>query len=429
MKPIKILQDYFNIKSFRHKQEEIINSIINKENVLVIMPTGGGKSICYQIPSIMMEGLTIVITPLISLMQDQVSSLNNLNIPATFINSSLSKNESLKRLEQIENNYYKLLYMAPEGFKNNLCMDILSKVKINFLAIDEVHCISQWGHDFRPEYSKLSTVIKNLGFPNIAAFTATANPKVQKDIIDNLKLVKIKKFIQGFIRKNLELKAIFTPNENSKFYHLENLIKKYKKGIVYCSTRKHVSKVAKVLEDKNYSIVEYHGGLSDKERHYAQELFCSSKVSIAIATNAFGMGINIKDLRFIAHFNIPGSIEAYYQEIGRAGRDELHSKCEIYYNFSDRRIQEFFIYGNNPTFDTISSTYQALDELADENKKIYSSIEEITKKINNKSINTISVSTAISILRKFQIIDRFHIEGSKIKGTIILIPNLNNACF
>lgn len=425
MEPIKILQHYFNIKSFRYKQEEIINSIINKENVLVIMPTGGGKSICYQIPSIIMEGLTIVVTPLISLMQDQVSSLHNLNIPATFINSSLSKNEILQRLQDIQNNCYKLLYMAPEGFKNNFFINILSKIKINFLAIDEVHCISQWGHDFRPEYSRLSTVIQNLGFPNVAAFTATANPQVQEDIILNLKLKKIKKFIQGFARKNLELKAIFTPNESSKFYYLENLIKKYKKGIIYCSTRKHVSKVAKELQSKNYSIVEYHAGLSDKERNYAQELFCNSKVNIAIATNAFGMGINIKDLRFIAHFNMPGSIEAYYQEVGRAGRDGLHSKCEIYYNFPDRKIQEFFIYGNNPTLNTIYSTYTALEELADKDKKIYSSIEEITKKINDKSINAISVSTSISILKKFQIIDRFNIEGSKIKGTIILIPNLS----
>ncbi len=345
----KILKKYFGYTTFRGGQEEIIENIVSLKDALVVMPTGGGKSICYQLPALMFKGVTLVISPLISLMQDQVDSLNNLGIPSTYINSSLTKNKMKNIYQGIKENKYKILYVAPERLDSEEFLSEAKKINISQIAIDEAHCISQWGHDFRPSYLNIPNFIKNLNnTPVITAFTATATPKVRKDITKNIKF-KPNIFITGFDRQNLKFTVVKGVNNL-------NYIKKYIKnhhgesGIIYASTRKEVDSIYSELSNLKYSIGKYHAGMSDKEREKNQDDFVKDKFSLIVATNAFGMGIDKSNVRFVIHNNLPKDLESYYQEAGRGGRDGLDSHCILIFNPKDIQTQVFFI--NNNQFES-----------------------------------------------------------------------------
>ena len=349
-KPLGILSKFYGYKSFRRGQEEIINSIIDKKDVIAIMPTGGGKSICYQIPALIFEGITIVISPLISLMKDQVDALNEIGVKAGFINSSLSTKEFGKVLEDIRNDEFKLIYIAPERLVSDEFINLVWDKNISQIAIDEAHCVSQWGHDFRLSYREISKFIKILkSKPVVTAFTATASNEVREDIERLLLLEDPDCFITGFNRENLTINIV--KNSNKKKYLL-NYIQNHKSesGIVYAATRKEVEKIHEILSSIGLTVSKYHAGLSNKERTENQIEFIKDDIDIMVATNAFGMGIDKPNIRWVIHYNMPQSIENYYQEIGRAGRDGEKSECILMFTPGDIQVQKYLIdYGiENP---------------------------------------------------------------------------------
>jgi ATP-dependent DNA helicase RecQ len=318
LQPEEILKKHFGYSSFRPGQKEIINHILNHEDALGIMPTGAGKSICYQVPAMLFDGITIVISPLISLMKDQVDSLNEIGIPATFINSTLSEKDYLQTIQNILYNLYKIIYIAPERLQSESFINILNKLDISMIAIDEAHCVSQWGHDFRPSYRQIAEVIKNLKIrPIVVAFTATATEIVKEDILNLLNLNNPFTLVTGFDRKNLYF-SVQTPDSKSKF--IFDFLEKhqFEPGIIYCSTRKNVDNLHNRLIDKGYSAQKYHAGMSEKARTKAQDDFVYDRCDIMVATNAFGMGIDKSNVRFVIHYNMPQDLESYYQEAGRA---------------------------------------------------------------------------------------------------------------
>lgn len=343
IKPLDILHKYYGYTSFRKGQENIITSIINKEDVLAIMPTGGGKSICYQVPALCLEGITIVISPLISLMKDQVDALNTMGIKASLINSSLSNSEYSKVLEEIENDECKIIYIAPERLDSMEFVNIIRGKNISQVAIDEAHCVSQWGHDFRVSYKKIPYFINRLGKrPIITAFTATASNEVREDIVNILDLHKPAIYITGFDRENLSINIVKSSSKNKyTLDYVEN--HKNESGIIYASTRKEVESIYEGLLKRNYSVAKYHAGLSNEARKEYQENFINDDIKIMVATNAFGMGIDKPNIRWVLHYNMPQSIENYYQEIGRAGRDGEDSECVLLFSPGDVHTQKYLV--------------------------------------------------------------------------------------
>ena len=337
-----ILEDTFGFEKFRLLQQGIIQNILSKKDTLIIMPTGSGKSLCYQLPALIFDGLTIVISPLISLMKDQVEQLQEMGIKAVFLNSSLTYSEYQFNINLILKKEIKLVYLAPEAMLTQKILTILSKVQVDCITIDEAHCISEWGHDFRPEYRQLIEVRKLFQNAVCVALTATATPRVQQDIKDNLKFDKSNEFISSFNRENLFLQII---HKTEPIFQTLEFLEKFpdKSGIIYCFSRKQVDDLYQILEEKGFSVKPYHAGLSDEERKLNQELFIKDDVQIIVATIAFGMGINKPNIRFVVHFDLPKNLEGYYQEIGRAGRDGLKSYCLLLFGYGDISKIKYFI--------------------------------------------------------------------------------------
>ena len=343
IKPLDVLHKYYGYTSFRKGQENIITSIINKEDVLAIMPTGGGKSICYQVPALCLDGITIVISPLISLMKDQVDALKTMGVKARLINSSLSNSEYSEVLEEIENDECKIIYIAPERLDSMEFVNIIRGKNISQVAIDEAHCVSQWGHDFRVSYKKIPYFINRLDKrPIVTAFTATASNEVREDIINILDLHNPAVYITGFDRENLSINIVKSSSKNKyTLDYVEN--HKNESGIIYASTRKEVETIYEGLLKRNYSVAKYHAGLSNEARKEYQENFINDDIKIMVATNAFGMGIDKPNIRWVLHYNMPQSIENYYQEIGRAGRDGEDSECVLLFSPGDVHTQKYLV--------------------------------------------------------------------------------------
>jgi len=372
----------FGLSSFRKGQREVISAVLAGHDCLCIMPTGGGKSLCYQLPSIVRDGVTLVISPLIALMKDQVDAMAPLGIRATCINSSLSLPEQLARLEQMAEGGFDLVYIAPERLRNQRFLDAVRGARIHLLAVDEAHCISEWGHDFRPDYARLGRFRQRLGNPQTIALTATATPEVREDIAQMLQLRDPQVFVSGFARDNLHFEVQDVSNGREKDERLLEFLRETPgAGIVYASSRKRCEDVCQLIADglkRNVGV--YHAGLLPEDRRRVQEDFMTDRVQIIVATNAFGMGIDKPDLRFVVHYNMPGSLEAYYQEAGRAGRDGQPSRCLLLYTYQDRYIQEFFIENAYPTREVMATVYDYLRSLEDDPIEI--TLEDLKERLD-----------------------------------------------
>ncbi|HAT4315190.1 TPA: DNA helicase RecQ [Clostridium perfringens] len=339
----EILKSFYGYSEFRKGQENIINEIISGNDVVAIMPTGGGKSICYQIPALILDGVTVVISPLISLMKDQVDAINSMGIESAYINSTLSNEEINNIFQSVKDGHIKILYVAPERLESMEFLNLVSNIDISQVAVDEAHCVSQWGHDFRSSYKFIGRFINLLRKrPVVSAFTATATEEVRKDIVKLLELNNPKVFVSGFDRDNL--KIIIEKGVNKAHYILDYLKEnKDVSGIIYCATRKEVDSLCELINSRGIGCTKYHAGLSDVERKENQEDFVFDKVSVMVATNAFGMGIDKPNIRYVIHNNMPKNIEGYYQEIGRAGRDGEKSECILIFSPGDVQTQKYII--------------------------------------------------------------------------------------
>lgn len=339
----QILQKFYGYEDFRPGQKKVVESLLNRNDTVAIMPTGAGKSICFQIPALLFEGVTLVISPLISLMKDQVDSLRQLGIAAVYINSSVSKAQLYKDLQDISAGFYKIIYIAPERLTSEYLPDSFKNLNISMVAVDEAHCLSQWGHDFRPSYRNILNFTNSLRIkPIISAFTATATPEVKTDIINLLGLKQPNVFVTGFDRPNLYF-SVLRGDVKDKF--VIDYVKKHQDeaGIIYVGTRKDVDALQVLLEIKGIKAGRYHAGMTDEERNQMQEDFLYDNLSVMVATNAFGMGIDKPNVRYVIHYNMPKNMEAYYQEAGRAGRDGLSGNCILLYSPQDTQLQKFLI--------------------------------------------------------------------------------------
>jgi len=425
MDPRGLLNQHFGFRDFLEGQEPVVQAVLGGQDVLVIMPTGGGKSLCYQLPALALQGITVVVSPLIALMKDQVDSLVEKGIPATFVNSSITPDEAAERMHHVSRGEIQLLYVAPERFKSDQFLRQLAPLSVALFAVDEAHCISQWGHDFRPDYMRLKWVLKELGDPPVVALTATATPDVRRDIVKQLELGKGARrppevFISGFARPNLTLAVTHTRGQADKLSRIARIVHDLETGIIYCATRKNVEKVAMELELRGVRCLAYHGGMTDERRARAQAQFMAGDYGVVVATNAFGMGIDRSDLRFVVHYDIPGSVEAYYQEVGRAGRDGEPSHCELLFNYADVQTQEFFIEGANPTREIIVSLHDTLLALCGTGP-IEKPITEIADAVPEAS-NSMAVGSALYLLQRAGFIERDYRTGSRTYTTRLAQP-------
>jgi len=400
----KTLTDRFRLSEFRSGQKGVIQHLMDGKSVIVTMPTGSGKSLCYQLPALLHDGVTLVISPLIALMKDQVDALDKLGIPSTFINSTLSQNETLQRFSLVENNSVKLLYIAPERFYSNAFVNLLKGVKVSLFIVDEAHCISQWGHDFRPSYMRLKNVITLVGNPPVGAFTATATTEVRKDIHVQLGLKSAEEIVTGFDRKNLKYISLSLKNDDEKKSELLSMISRLKGcGIIYTGTQKLTKTLTDFLLNEGYSIAGYHGGMEKDDREFVQNNWITGKTDIIVATNAFGMGIDKPDVRFVFHYTMPGTMEAFMQESGRAGRDGEISYCVAFTAYSDVRLQEFFVDNAHPPKEAIITVYHFLHSLG--TPDIYLTHKEIADRAGS-DIKDIMVGSILIILERAKLLER-----------------------
>lgn len=394
----EVLHASFGIDSFRTGQREVVEAILRGRDALVLMPTGSGKSLCYQLPALILPGLTLVVSPLIALMKDQVDSLQSRGLPATFINSTVSAGDQYDRIRAAASGSIKLLFVAPERFKVPQFMEAMQRLRVSLLAVDEAHCISQWGHNFRPDYLKLADARQALGKPTTVALTATATPFVRRDIGVQLQLDDPEVLVFGFERHNLFLQVAKVESKRAKIATAAELACRPNTcGIIYCSTQKKVEELGPHLAAAGARTAIYHAGLRDTERERVQNEFMSGNIQCLIATNAFGMGVDKSDLRYVVHYDLPGSLEAYYQEAGRAGRDGEPAHCLMLYNYADTGIHEFFINNSFPEPWLIQSVYRLLSAQG-VNRLITSTTEDL-KKLLGKKAHDMAIQTALRLLR------------------------------
>src|SRR5690348_12490360 len=417
------LHQRFGYASFRPGQERAVQSVLDGRDTLVILPTGGGKSLCYQVPALLLPKLTVVISPLISLMKDQVDALTARGIPATLVNSTLTANEVADRLARAEHGEFKLLYLAPERFDVGSAAERLRKAGVSLLAVDEAHCISEWGHDFRPSYLRINQVREQLGAPPTVALTATATPEVRRDIVRQLALRTPETVITGFDRLNLSYHVVRTRNEQQKDDALIETLK-HDDGlaIVYASTRKAVQRIAGVLERSRISAVAYHAGLDDAHRHDVQDAFMNEEVRVIVATNAFGMGIDKPNVRLVVHHAMPGTLEAYYQEAGRAGRDGKPSRCVLLHAFPDRFTHEFFIKSAYPDRAMVERVYGELVRSADASGLARLSPDDIAAALRG-AVKGREAESALRILEQGGAIQNEQSTASRIFVRLLATPD------